>query len=61
MFILEIKHNVRFLIFEQRRAIFSRSKLKMDKNGRDGSIRQLCVASRDRDLYSCDAFLSSHR
>lgn len=34
MFTVEIEHNVRFFVFEWRRAIFLRSELEMDKNGR---------------------------
>lgn len=37
MFTVKIEYNIRFFVFEWRRAIFLRSELEMDKNGRDGS------------------------
>lgn len=61
MFTIEIEHNIRFFVFERRRAIFLRSELEMDKNGRGWEAPDGFVASRNRDLYSCDAFSSAHR
>jgi len=51
MFTVEIEHNVRFFVFERRRAIFLRSELEMDKNGRDGSTRRLCGESQPRFIF----------
>jgi len=51
MFTVEIEHNVWFFVFERRRAIFLRSELKIDKNGRNGSTRRLCGESQPRFIF----------